>query len=191
MAYIASSTAEEEISRLREKNERLTDDYLALLQQPEDEATNGSIKEDFGKLCQSIDFWVDNIIVEDSNLDKHSRKLGRKERYLLKELGVNWFMPRDEYSGAYLFLTLAVQREVQKRIFDRPYPIGITKQQESVIDQVLDGMQDLEFGKGKQAKLFVFWTCNLTSPRTNKTRQMEVRSSKSIDCSSRLQAKSK
>ncbi|KAJ9608713.1 hypothetical protein H2200_006484 [Cladophialophora chaetospira] len=146
MAYLSSAEAEEEISRLQEKNERLTDDLFTLLQQPQDQATDASIREEFGDLCHSIDFWVDNII-EDSGLDSHNRKLGRKERSLLKEVGINGFAPRDEHAGAYLLLSVAVQREIQRRIFDRPYPVGITKQQEAVLEQVLQGMRTLDSGR--------------------------------------------
>ncbi len=154
MAYAGNSGADEEISRLQEKNEQLKDDLFTLLQQPQDQATDGSIREQIGDIWRSVDFWVDNVI-EDSNLDKHSRKLGSREKDLLRELGIGWFTPRSEHAAAYLLLSVAVQRELQKRIFDRTYPVGITKQQEGVLAQVLQGMQTLESGKGKRLGWFV------------------------------------
>lgn len=150
MAFTADFAVDEEISQLREQNERLKDDLLTALQQPQDQATDGSIKEEYSELCQSIDFWVDNVI-QDSNLDKHSRKLSSRERALLREVAVYGFTPRDENASTYLLLSVAVQRELQRKIFDRPYPVGITKQQEAVIEQVLEGMQTLESGKGEHA----------------------------------------
>ncbi|KAK5195202.1 hypothetical protein LTR96_002796 [Exophiala xenobiotica] len=146
MSSAADSGTEEEISRLQEKNERLRDDLLTLLHQPQDQATDGSIREDFRHLCQSIDFWVDNV-VEHSSLEKYGVKLGRREQDLLKEVDIISLARRSETATAYLLLSVAVQKELQKNIFDRPCPVGITKQQESVIEQVLQGMQTLEFGK--------------------------------------------
>jgi hypothetical protein len=150
MASAADFVVDEEISHLREQNERLKDDLLTALQQPQDQATDGSIKEEYSEICRSIDFWVDNVI-EDSNPDKHSRKLSGRERSLLREVAVYGFTPRDENASPYLLLSVAVQRELQRKIFDRPYPVGITKQQEAVIEQVLEGMQTLESGKGEHA----------------------------------------
>ena len=151
MASTVNSGADEEIHRLRDDNEQLRDDLLTLLHPPQDQATDGSIREDFGNLCQSVDFWVDNII-ENSSLEKHGVQLGRREQDLLKEVGIDRLSPKDDNAIASLILSVAVQRELQRRIFDRLCPVGITKQQETVIEQVLQGMQSLESGKGKQVK---------------------------------------
>jgi len=155
MAYITDSVADREISRLAEQNERLKDDLFILLQ-PQGQASDASIRSDYNHLCRSIEFWVDNVI-EDSSLDipdKRRRKGERRERHLLKELGITSFTPKDEKRSAYFLLSVAVQRELQTRVFDRPYPVGFTKQQENVINQVLEGMRKAEFGRGEQAKQF-------------------------------------
>ncbi|KIW64908.1 hypothetical protein PV04_07212 [Phialophora macrospora] len=146
MAYIADSAASEEINRLTEQVERLKDDLFDLAPLQKNQASDATITSDYLELCQSIDFWVDNVI-EDSSFDKHYKKGDRREQSVLKSVGISHFTVRNERSYAYFLLSVAIQRELQRKIFDRHYPIGVVKQQGDVIDLVLEGMKKLESGK--------------------------------------------
>lgn len=141
----------EEINRLTEQNEQLKDELFVLLHEQHD-VSDASIRDAYRDLRGSIEFWVDNVIGDSrsSSPGKHRRDVEQREYTLLKDFGVPSALIEEGRGYPYFLLSLAVQRELQQRIFDKEYPLGITDQQADVIDQVLDGMNNLESGKGKQ-----------------------------------------
>jgi hypothetical protein len=141
--------ASEEIRRLIEQNERLKDDLLILLQ-PQNQVSDADIRRDYIDLCDSIDFWVDNVITDTTpNIpDDHRRQVELRREFLFEELNIDPATLRGRESPEHFILSLAIQKELHTRIFDKRYPIGVTEQQEIVIDEVLEGMENQDVDKG-------------------------------------------
>lgn len=137
-----------ENERLRDENENLKDDLLALIQEPQDQASDGSLAEACKYLRYDIEFWVHNVI-KDSNFKPGRAKLSSKEHKLRKDLGFDWPKAQDMTITAQVFLSVAIQKVIQDQIFDKLYPVGVTEQQAQVIDHILDGMQEVVTARGE------------------------------------------
>ena len=164
MTSFAPLNESEELSRLREDNETLRDDLLDLLQEPPGQATDADIRTRYNDLCQSIDFWVENVM-SDSHLDGEKARMGHKERTLLRDaqFGSNACARMSDHTLQSLILSLAIYDRVFNLIFSRAYPIGIVEPQTTVLNQVSAGMKNAGFRDGKQScSQFLGWMTDYT-----------------------------
>lgn len=148
MTSAGDLTADAAIHQLSEENERLKDNLFALLRKPSDEVTASSVKEAYRLICYNMDTWVNNVI-EDSSSNVGPSRLGRRGRHQLKDLGIDYLSANNSMGIPFLLLTLAVRDRVRILVFDRAYPVGITSDQGHVLDQVLQGMKNLESANGE------------------------------------------
>lgn len=159
MAQSDERAAEEEIQRLKRENERLKDDLFALLQE-DNLASEATIRSGYQDICVSIETWIDfvTVDVEKSDFRKRYKRalLDKKERHKLEKLGLMNPENLGDYDNAdYLVLSLVIRLHLDKQIFHNRYPIGVTEEQEDVIDSIMEGMRESSLRKGTQAPVRV------------------------------------
>ena len=147
---IVSADGADRIDRLVERNEQLKDELLTLLQ-ADHQVSDATIKSGYQDLCNSIDFWLDNVI-EDSKLrlaQRPGKKDQRRLSHQLRDFQIPESLSYDGRSFAYLILSAVIMCELQRQIFNRTLPLGTSREQERVVNHILVGMHKRESGRGQ------------------------------------------
>jgi ankyrin repeat protein len=113
-----------------------------------------SIREDYTRICDSIDSWVDDVMFDNDKYGFQKYYMGvlrsKKRRSMLEIQGIDLEKLADYDSAGHFILSLVVQEQLNKHIFKKRYPIGITDSQVEALDYVKMSMDSPSMGKGKQ-----------------------------------------
>ncbi|KAM3086059.1 hypothetical protein ACMFMG_000195 [Clarireedia jacksonii] len=165
----------EEVIRLLEENQKLRSELhdanlrLAASAHKEYQVPDGSIREDYQKLCSAIERWIDYVSEDDSSESFRSRyedvvrkeEKNRKEEkdQTLKNLGIHYDRPnlsdptlswlRGLDMLHYYILSLVIGKYIFW-ILIRRYPLGTTELQRMTFTSIQDEM--LNMGKAKSRK---------------------------------------
>jgi hypothetical protein len=148
------------ISRLQEENERLKDDVFVLLDVPTS-ISESSIKAQYTDICDAIESWVEDIHRTYNPDAKGTPRLPlRKRRSILRSFGVDADRVADYIYAGDLCLSVIIERQLREQIFDNKYPIGISKSQTKVLDEVQKGMEIPRITKGRPRCVFLVFGLN-------------------------------
>jgi hypothetical protein len=154
MEHTGEPTAAEEIWKLKKQNERLTDDLFELLQ-PDNQVSEASLRNDYKEICDAIESWIDSVTTASRKVDfkRHYKEQLRNEkrRAMLRDLVFDPVTLGEYDNVAYVVLSLMIELQLEKYIFRRPYPIGITKKQTEVIEEIEECMYNNSQNQGTQA----------------------------------------
>lgn len=128
-------------------------------QQPYAQVSGGTLQADYAALQRGIDEWVYDALADaeegsfmpfyiekfrqdrvNSPVHKYLRR-GDQARY-------NPFLLGNFGSSDFLVVSIVIQWILDAYIFDRPFPIGLSIQEEKFIDFVQDGMRSLTPTRG-------------------------------------------
>jgi hypothetical protein len=161
--------APEEVTRLTEENERLkrelyeTNIRLAMAAHKEYQVPDGSIRDDYRKLCSAIETWIDYVSEESDDdfseyfRDKYREALRRGDKnQTLRDLGIDWHRSahsdpflnwlKDLDTLHYYILSLTIGKSIFFGILMRKYPVGTTGPQRMTFASIEAEM--LRMGKG-------------------------------------------
>lgn len=162
-----SDSDDSEITRLRKENGELKRElkastlHLATLAHKEYQVPDGSIREDYKKICRAFETWID-YASSDGPGDFRSKfrdALKSEERtYALKSIGIEYQPPaasdpKLDYLKSldmlhYLILSLVIGKYVFYEIFMREYPVGVTESQSDTLLGIEKEM--VKMGKGRK-----------------------------------------
>jgi hypothetical protein len=149
---IERTGGDEEIQRLIEENRilqlTLEDCKLRLFDalQEDHDVSEASVKNDFTRIWEAIETWVDYVSDEDKvDLRKrYQENLRNRNRNMLKDIGLPSKSLRDLSSllqwetGRLIISGLIISNFLVTRIFQEPYPLGTTRNQEKVLREIED-----------------------------------------------------
>jgi hypothetical protein len=154
---IERTGGDEEIQRLIEENRTLQlsleDCKLRLFDalQEDHDVSEASVKNDFTRIWEAIETWVDYVSDEDKvDLRKRYQEILRnrnRNRTRLKDIGLTSESLRDLPSllqletGRLIISGLIISNFLVTRIFQEPYPLGTSWNQEKVLREIEDLMR--------------------------------------------------
>jgi len=159
---IETKMTAEEIKMLKDENDKLRADLeectsiiLARVAK-QDQASDASIRDDYIDICTAIEAWIKKITFnskKDSFKTKYMENLRHLDagRQIAREIGYTGLNPHElgNFDNCdYFILSLIIGHSLHEYIFGRPYPIGITIEQERVMDKVKRGMKSPALNKG-------------------------------------------
>ncbi|KAI9650817.1 hypothetical protein NHQ30_000850 [Ciborinia camelliae] len=157
-----------EMMNLAKENERLRKELkeakqlVAALAHKEYQVPDGSIKEDYQKLCQAIEKWVD--YASSKELGDFKNRFGEAlnieaETHMLREIGIQCRLPaaldpRMHWLGRldmlhYFILSLTIVKHIFCEIFTKQYPIGVTESQRATFLRIEKEMSRMGKEKSK------------------------------------------
>ncbi|TGO69499.1 hypothetical protein BOTNAR_0010g00360 [Botryotinia narcissicola] len=161
-----SDSDDSEITRLGKENEELKRElkastlHLATLAHKEYHIPDGSIREDYQKICRAFETWIDYASFDEPGdfRNKFRDALKYEEKtYRLRAIGIKYQSPaasdpKLEYLQSlgmlhYLIMSLIIGKNVFYGILGRKYPIGVTKSQEDTLLSIEKEM--VKMGKEK------------------------------------------
>ena len=158
----AKMTAEE-IKMLKDENIKLRADLEECTSivfarvSKQDQASDASIRDDYIGICTAIEAQIKKVVANSSKDEfktKYWENLRRLEegrslaKYLNRSVGLDPHELGNFDTCDYFILNLIMGHWLNKTIFERQYPVGITKQQGQVIDEIETGMQSPALSKG-------------------------------------------
>ena len=149
MAHSGAAMNVDEMQALVKENATLRA-HLEDLLEGQDQVSEASIREDYTRICEAIDRWVDNVTVYDNKDDfkrRYLEVLHDKKRppvlttqdFDLKKL------VKYDYADHFV-LPVVVQDQLARHIFQSAYPVGITDDEGHFLWDVQDCMR--RTGKG-------------------------------------------
>jgi hypothetical protein len=155
----------DKIENLRRENEALkrelkeTTLQLAALAHKEYQVPDGSIRDDYEKICRAIESWIDYACSDQLGEFKYRYREALKiedkthrlrfiglefERPATSDLTLDWLKKQDMLH--YYILSLTIGRYIFLEILMKPYPVGTTQSQEIAFSSIEEEM--LKMGKG-------------------------------------------
>ncbi|PQE22611.1 hypothetical protein CJF31_00001562 [Rutstroemia sp. NJR-2017a BVV2] len=161
------------VMRLREENRLLRSDLheaalrLAIAAHKEYQVPDGSIRDDYQKLCSAIETWIDHVSeVSDDAFseyfrDQYIQAVRREDKnQTLRDLGIDWYRSAHSVTNLnwlkdldtlhYYILSLTVGKFIFSGILMRQYPVGTTGPQKMIFSSIEAEM--LRMGKAKSKK---------------------------------------
>jgi hypothetical protein len=144
------------LETLKEENTRLKVDLedckirLFELLYEDNQISDGTIRKEFEAICEFIDKWIDEVFKESDFtgrfsfiLKKEPENLARFGLYPVADsekesegvLGMTWLGRKDTCSN--IVLSLVIWRFLENHIFNEPFPIGTTKDQNLLFKEIL------------------------------------------------------
>lgn len=196
-----SDSNDSETTNLRKENEELKRElkastlHLAALAHKEYQVPDGSIREDYEKLCRAIETWIDyassNETGDFRNRFKEALKIEEKT-HRLRDIGIEYqspaaLDPRLDWLRIdmlhYFILSLVIGKYVFE-ILRRQYPIGVTETQEAMLLSIEEEMSKM--GKCMKLPIVPGVTVSMlikTSGSKIEDPSVEIRD---VDCAMRL-----
>lgn len=122
--------------------------------QGQHEVSDSSIMDEYTRIYQAIDTWVDNAMdhVPDGRFNSIYREQmlnDKKRARVIKDLGdVSSYRLTSYERSDYLVLSTLIQRHLDGQIFYRQYPVGLPKLQQDVVTDIKETMLRGSLAKG-------------------------------------------
>ncbi|TGO47897.1 hypothetical protein BCON_0259g00060 [Botryotinia convoluta] len=161
-----SDSDDSEKANLRKENEELKSElkastlHLATLAHKEYQVPDGSIREDYQKICRAFETWIDYASSDrpgDFRSKFRDALKSEEKTYALRAIGIEYqppaaLDPKLDYLKSldmlhYLILSLVIGKYVFYEIFIRQYPVGVTESQEDTLLGIEKEM--VKMGKAK------------------------------------------
>ncbi|KAF7861931.1 hypothetical protein EAF04_007812 [Stromatinia cepivora] len=155
----------EKNEKLRKENEELRKDLkestlqLAALAHKEYQVPEGSIREDYQKICRAIETWIDyaepgdfrNRFKEALKTEEKSHKLGGigidYQHFAASDPKLDFLKSLDMLP--YFILSLIIGKYVFLEVLMKPYPIGVTEPQQAMFLSIEKEMSRIGKAKSK------------------------------------------
>ena len=164
-----------EIDRLRNDLDECRTQLFALLNQDE-QVSEGSIEKEYYEISDAIDTWVREVFGESTTFrNTLNRNLkDRKTRRQLKEAGLEPASPHFEQilkaeTCRLLVPSRLIWSYLRERIFQEPYPIGLSEQHYRTIskaEEVMERRSSGEYGKYSRPSSTQVLTISDRSPQS-------------------------
>ncbi|TGO20560.1 hypothetical protein BPAE_0285g00050 [Botrytis paeoniae] len=141
-----------ETVNLRKENEKLKRElkastlHLATLAHKEYQVPDGSIREDYQKICRAFETWIDYASSDEASDFKTKFRdaiKSEEKTYTLRGIGIEYQPPaaldpkldflKSSDMLHYLILSLLIGKYVFYAILKRQYPVGVTESQEDTL----------------------------------------------------------
>lgn len=142
---------------LKVENETLRDDLdecrtVVFALQGQREVSDSSIMDEYTKLYRAIDTWVDKAMegVPDGRFNAicKDKMLNDKKGRVIKDLGSSSSAFVSYERSDYLVLSILIQRYLDDCIFHRRYPVGLTRSQRNLANEVQETMLKAPLARG-------------------------------------------
>ncbi|KAF7890797.1 uncharacterized protein EAF01_010606 [Botrytis porri] len=161
-----SDSDDSENANLKKENEELRRElkastlHLATLAHKEYQVPDGSIREDYQKICRAFETWIDYASSNESGdfrSDFRDALQSEEKTHALRAIGIEYQPPaasdpKLDYLKSldmlhYFILSLLIGKYVFNEILRRKYPVGVTESQEDTLLGIEKEM--IKMGKAK------------------------------------------